>query len=862
MRRATVQAVLVKDLRSLWPLVVLTVLLFCLEPVLDELEVAASADFWQLVKTNFGWLSTGVGVLLMLSVLQQDPADSLSHDWLTRPITRTEWLLAKGGFLLLTVFLPMGLARLLVGLVNGFPPGFALAHAVAIDTLPALLALPILMAIGLLVATLRKAIMVVVGVLMVCILPAWNVTQPLFSLLGISLSEDLDGLMWVQSLPVMAFGLLGTAGVFGFLTCRREARLASASLVLALIGVFLSLFPPRAVLTWNNALALHRAMLSSGDAATENAVQFDRALACFPATPVDGRAGREEDTALLRQADWTEQALAEAGPGALSITTALRARPIAVEWATPVPGGRERSVPWLLHRVHVTARLEADSLPAPLPLLRSGTALNRYARISPSQTDYWLLPADTQRLLGQDPSARLVMGLDVGVLAPTSHALPVDGARHALAGIGLCRARPQRQTNSIEVECHSVGPQPALVSASLAGLPDTRVDSRLTPRYTPGWLEALGRHHFTLTLTDAALVPSPVVQVMAYDFRGLVHQEITNDGVLGGPLSECPLPGTDGEPPVERSRWADRSPHQAASVAVDEGVRLEVLDWRTPADVDKPVLLLLPGMGASAHSFDELAPQLAQDYGVVAMTRRGVGASSKPAQGYDIARLAQDVLQIVETLELDNPVLVGHSLGGEELSYLGAHAPQKFAGLIYLDAAYDRSQPQKEIRALQAKLPPTPPPRREEFRSYESAQGYGARIGVARMIPEGEILASYDFATGANLHVSSRLDAIEMGLQAQDYAAIALPALAIYAVPSGPQSLMKPWYDAQDPALRATVTALFEASRAHQDMQIARFEQGMRRGSVLRLQDADHWVFVSHGQEVLEAIRQFMAGRH
>jgi non-heme chloroperoxidase len=59
-----------------------------------------------------------------------------------------------------------------------------------------------------------------------------------------------------------------------------------------------------------------------------------------------------------------------------------------------------------------------------------------------------------------------------------------------------------------------------------------------------------------------------------------------------------------------------------------------------------------------------------------------------PASGYDADRLGNDVLAVLDFLKLDRPVLVGVSLGGEELSSVGSRYPGRVGGLIYLDAAY------------------------------------------------------------------------------------------------------------------------------------------------------------------------------
>jgi hypothetical protein len=122
-------------------------------------------------------------------------------------------------------------------------------------------------------------------------------------------------------------------------------------------------------------------------------------------------------------------------------------------------------------------------------------------------------------------------------------------------------------------------------------------------------------------------------------------------------------------------------------VTVDKNVKLEVVDW---GGSGRP-LVLLAGLGNNAHVFDQFAPRLAATYHVYGITRRGFGASSAPAPAngnYSADRLGDDVLAVVDSLKLNRPVLVGHSIAGEELSSIGSRCPDKVAGLIYLDAAY------------------------------------------------------------------------------------------------------------------------------------------------------------------------------
>src|SRR3984957_5099903 len=129
------------------------------------------------------------------------------------------------------------------------------------------------------------------------------------------------------------------------------------------------------------------------------------------------------------------------------------------------------------------------------------------------------------------------------------------------------------------------------------------------------------------------------------------------------------------------------SPPTIQMTPVEPNVKLEVLDW---GGTGRP-LVLLAGMGDTAHGFDTFAPKLTAKYHVYGITRRGFGVSSKPefvTANYNAERLGDDVLAVSEALHLSHPVLGGHSLAGEELSDIGFRHPDAVAGLIYLDAGY------------------------------------------------------------------------------------------------------------------------------------------------------------------------------
>jgi len=90
--------------------------------------------------------------------------------------------------------------------------------------------------------------------------------------------------------------------------------------------------------------------------------------------------------------------------------------------------------------------------------------------------------------------------------------------------------------------------------------------------------------------------------------------------------------------------WRDPSPHQVRWITVDSSIRLEVLDWEGSG----PPLVLL-GCYWSAHQYDEFAPRLTNQFHVYGITRRGIGASDKPATGYAVQRSVDDLLEVLDS---------------------------------------------------------------------------------------------------------------------------------------------------------------------------------------------------------------------
>jgi pimeloyl-ACP methyl ester carboxylesterase len=116
-----------------------------------------------------------------------------------------------------------------------------------------------------------------------------------------------------------------------------------------------------------------------------------------------------------------------------------------------------------------------------------------------------------------------------------------------------------------------------------------------------------------------------------------------------------------------------------------DGVRFHYLDWGGEGDP----LLLLAGLGCTAHVFAELAPHLSDRFRVLALTRRGHGLTDQVQSGHALADAAEDARRLLDALGIERAHVVGHSMGGGEVSALAARHPGRVARIVYLDGAYD-----------------------------------------------------------------------------------------------------------------------------------------------------------------------------
>jgi pimeloyl-ACP methyl ester carboxylesterase len=291
-------------------------------------------------------------------------------------------------------------------------------------------------------------------------------------------------------------------------------------------------------------------------------------------------------------------------------------------------------------------------------------------------------------------------------------------------------------------------------------------------------------------------------------------------------------------------------------IPIGRGVTLEAVDW---GGRGRP-LVFLAGLGNTAHVFDSFAPQFTDRFHVLGLTRRGFGASAGAPPPNNLDTLVADITATLDSLGLGQVVLVGHSIAGEEMTRFAELYDARCAGLVYLDAAYDRSG----IDTLALKQPSAPGPR---IRAADTASFASVRALYARVLgveePESDIRATERFDAADRYRGSVTPNSLKArvgsGKQVARYDRVRCPALAVYAVPDSVADVV-PYYREFGVAGRAqaeSVLTFVQGVVADSRARVAR----LRPYHIVDVHGSNHYLFLQHPREVAAVMRTFLGAQ-
>jgi non-heme chloroperoxidase len=306
--------------------------------------------------------------------------------------------------------------------------------------------------------------------------------------------------------------------------------------------------------------------------------------------------------------------------------------------------------------------------------------------------------------------------------------------------------------------------------------------------------------------------------------------------------------------PLAAQSVADPSPHRVSFVTVD-GVRVPFLDWGG----DGPCLVFIAGNGNSAHVFDDFAPRFVDRFKVLAVTRTGFGESDQPERdGYDLASRVAHIRAALDSANIAKAVLIGHSLGGDEITAFANAYPQRTAALVYLDAAIDHAAAMQTLGGLAAALPTPPNDTPDERSSPEKLRQFLRRItGVE--YPLGEVLALTVVGpkgllrTRAAPRVSA---AIAAATVPPEFSRLTAKILALYSDSSAAEAF--PWLDKNSPELSRASSTFDTQLRPMLLRERERFAQAAAHAEIVTY-PAHHYQFLSQPADTERRIRAFLS---
>lgn len=187
-----------------------------------------------------------------------------------------------------------------------------------------------------------------------------------------------------------------------------------------------------------------------------------------------------------------------------------------------------------------------------------------------------------------------------------------------------------------------------------------------------------------------------------------------------------------------------------------------------------PALVFVHGWSCDRGYWAAQLEPFSAAHRVVAVDLAGHGSSGHDRKQWTIAAFGADVAAVVEALELDRVILVGHSMGGDVVLEAARRLPGRVAGLVWADAyrTLASSRTPEEVEAMVA-------PFRADFEA--TTRSFVRSMFPAEADPELVEMVADDMASApAHIAVPAMVAALGYAREATSVLAeLALPVVAI-----------------------------------------------------------------------------------
>ena len=152
------------------------------------------------------------------------------------------------------------------------------------------------------------------------------------------------------------------------------------------------------------------------------------------------------------------------------------------------------------------------------------------------------------------------------------------------------------------------------------------------------------------------------------------------------------------------------------SISLATGVRLSYVEQGDPAGT--PVIFL-HGVTDSWHSFERVLPLLPTGIHAFALSQRGHGDSSRPASGYRLSDMSDDLAAFMDAVRVQRAVVVGHSMGSSVAQQFAIDHPERLSRMVLIGAFAGYQDPEFQAFVKTSILPLTDPITSEFAREWQ-----------------------------------------------------------------------------------------------------------------------------------------------